>query len=85
MKHMPTDCPRYYHGFDISEAQFPSNPGEINFSVHDITKVPPPHYRHRFDMVHVRMLVGAIKESEFETVLANIMSLISKGEFPSII
>lgn len=79
MRYIPAAFPRYYRGLDISEAQFPSTPEDIDFAVQDITKPPLLQDRNRYDLVHVRMLVGAIKESDFGTVLAHLMTLLSKS------
>jgi hypothetical protein len=76
---MPAASSRYYRGLDISKAQFPSTPEDIDFAVQDITKPPLLQDQNRYDLVHVRMLVGAIKESDFGTVLSNLMTLISKS------
>ncbi|KAJ5097826.1 hypothetical protein N7532_004827 [Penicillium argentinense] len=81
MKHMPAACPRYYHGFDISDAQFPSTPEEIDFTVQDVTRPLPLQHQSRYDLVHVRMLVGAIKVSDFKTVLANLITLLKPGGY----
>ncbi|CEJ54912.1 hypothetical protein PMG11_01199 [Penicillium brasilianum] len=81
MRYMPAAFPRYYRGLDISEAQFPSTSEDIDFAVQDITKPPLLQDRNRYDLVHVRMLVGAIKESDFGTVLANLMALLKPGGY----
>jgi hypothetical protein len=73
---------RYYHGFDISSAQFPKTLFESNLelSVHDILQ--PFHKEHlgRYDLVNVRLLVGAIKETDYMTAVTNAASLLS--QFP---
>ncbi|KAJ5160377.1 uncharacterized protein N7482_007381 [Penicillium canariense] len=74
-----TQC--YYHGFDISPDQFPKNPGNIDFSVHDITKPFPEEHRNRYDLVHVRLLVAAIEESEYKVAISNIYAILKPGGF----
>lgn len=69
---------RYYYGFDISPDQFPADSGQIQFSVHDITKPFPKEYLNRYDLVHVRLLVAAIDESDYQAVIANVQSILSK-------
>ena len=77
MDKMPINGTRYYHGFDISTDQFPSDPGNIHYSVQDILK--PFHAEHlsRYDLVHVRFLVGAIREADYTPVVVNLLSLLS--------
>lgn len=70
---------RYYHGFDISPAQFPTDSGSIHFSVHDITKPFPPEHLNRYDLVHVRLLVAAIDESDYQAAILNVQSILSKS------
>ena len=68
---------RYYHGFDISPEQFPKEPGVIAFSVHDITKPSPKEHWNRYDLVHVRLLVVALEESEYRAAVANVHAILS--------
>lgn len=71
---------RYYHGFDISPAQFPSDSsGPIRFSVHDITKPFPAEHLSRYDLVHVRLLVAAIDESDYQAAITNVKAILSKS------
>lgn len=74
-----TQVQRYYHGFDISSAQFPTDSGPIQFSVHDITKPFPAEHLNRYDLVHVRLLVVAINESDYQAAIANVQSILSKS------
>lgn len=67
----------YYHGFDISADQFPEKPGSIQFSVHDITLPFPKEHWNRYDMVHVRLLVAALEESEYKTAVLNLSAILS--------
>lgn len=75
-----TKC--YYHGFDISPEQFPKEPGNIVFSVHDITKPFPKEHWNRYDLVHVRLLVVALEESEYRAAVSNIYAILSMS-FPT--
>ncbi|KAF9883356.1 hypothetical protein FE257_003572 [Aspergillus nanangensis] len=74
-----TSC--YYHGFDISADQFPKSPGNIEFSVQDITLPFPKEHWNRYDMVHVRLLVVALEESDYKTAISNISSILKPGGF----
>lgn len=69
--------PVYYHGFDISSQQFPKMQENIQFSVHDITKPFPEEHLGRYDLVHVRLLVAAIDESDYKLAVANIDAILS--------
>ncbi|KAF5856605.1 hypothetical protein ETB97_007105 [Aspergillus alliaceus] len=74
---------RYYHGFDISPQQFPDSPGKIQFSVHDITMPFPKEHWNRYDLVHVRLLVAGLAESEYKAAITNIYDILSRSYFLS--
>ncbi|KAJ5370417.1 uncharacterized protein N7496_006509 [Penicillium cataractarum] len=76
-----TSAQRYYHGFDISPDQFPTDSGHVQFSVHDITKPFPKEHWNRYDLVHVRLLVAAIDESDYQAAIANIHSILKPGGY----
>ncbi|KAL2012148.1 hypothetical protein VTN00DRAFT_4866 [Thermoascus crustaceus] len=81
LKDVPTDRPRYYHGFDISPDQFPSEPGDLHFSVQDVMKPFPVEHQNRYDLVHVRLLIGALKEEDIKGVVANLATLLKPGGY----
>lgn len=72
-----SQSPVYYHGFDISSQQFPKEEENIQFSVHDITKPFPAEHLGRYDLVHVRLLIAAIDESDYKLAIANINAILS--------
>ncbi|KAL2824232.1 S-adenosyl-L-methionine-dependent methyltransferase [Aspergillus cavernicola] len=72
---------RYYHGFDISAAQFPITSEGIELSVQDVLKPFPPEHHNRYDLVHVRLLVTAIKEPELQAVVSNLRTILKPGGF----
>ncbi|KAI9372871.1 hypothetical protein BJX61DRAFT_533632 [Aspergillus egyptiacus] len=76
-------CERHFHGFDISAAQFPpTRPGErIKFSVHDLFKPFPAEHLNRYDLVHIRLLVTAFAESEFQKAVANLLTILKPGGY----
>src|SRR5258707_11642182 len=57
-----------YQGFDISGLQFPAEIpqglGQITFSEQDIVKPFPTEHLGKYDVVHVRLLVQALKEED---------------------
>ncbi|KAJ5948605.1 hypothetical protein N7454_001912 [Penicillium verhagenii] len=71
----------YYHGFDISSQQFPKKRENIQFSIHDITKPFPEEHWGRYDLVHVRLLIAAIDESDYRSAIANINAILKPGGF----
>ncbi|KAJ5672227.1 hypothetical protein N7507_001354 [Penicillium longicatenatum] len=73
--------PVYYHGFDISSQQFPKEQESIQFSIHDITKPFPEEHLGRYDLVHVRLLVAAIDESDYKLAIANINAILKPGGY----
>lgn len=76
---IPNSPPRTFHGFDISDAQFPpSTPAGIELSVHDVLKPFPPEHHNRYDLVNVRMLVAGLAEKEYATAVENLAAILSK-------
>ncbi|KAL4813917.1 hypothetical protein BDW67DRAFT_177437 [Aspergillus spinulosporus] len=73
---------RTFHGFDISAAQFPGSPPEdVSFSCQDILKPFPPEHHRKYDLVHVRLLVTAFPENEYETAVRNLVEILKPGGF----
>ncbi|EEA28391.1 hypothetical protein TMatcc_003278 [Talaromyces marneffei ATCC 18224] len=77
----PSKNKRYYHGFDISDEQFPKDRGDgsIQFSLQNILEPFPSEHHGRYDLVHVRLLVAALKEPEYKQAVANIATLLKPG------
>jgi hypothetical protein len=76
-----TEEPRLFHGFDISDAQFPAVQDQgFKFTVHDALQPFPPGEHGRYDLVHVRLLIAALKEDEYARAAANLLSLLSRSE-----
>ncbi|KAL4992963.1 S-adenosyl-L-methionine-dependent methyltransferase [Aspergillus recurvatus] len=75
------DSPRYFHGFDISPAQFPPAPEGIEFTVQDIFKPFSVEHHNRYDLVNVRLLVTAFPESEFEKAVKNLLTILKPGGY----
>lgn len=65
-------------GFDISDAHFPSAPREnMTFVKHDMLKPFPQEYRGTFDLVHLRLMVLALKKNQIATAAENAAALLS--------
>lgn len=76
----PVQERRLFHGFDISDAQFPSaHDDEFMFTVHDVLQPFPLSEHGRYDLVHVRLLMAALKEEDYGQVASNLHSLLSKS------
>ncbi|KAL3478738.1 hypothetical protein BJX99DRAFT_269006 [Aspergillus californicus] len=78
--------PQYYiHGFDISSAQFQHVPTqketEIHLSVHNCLEPFPSEHHGRYDFVHVRLLLGALKIEEYEHALKNILDILKPNGY----
>ncbi|RHZ53460.1 hypothetical protein CDV55_103603 [Aspergillus turcosus] len=74
------------HGFDISPAQFPFSSlkaprHEIKLSVQDILQPFPKEHLGRYDLVHVRLLVGAMKEVDYPAAVRNLYDLLKPGGY----
>ncbi|KAL4981726.1 hypothetical protein BDW68DRAFT_171972 [Aspergillus falconensis] len=75
------ESPRYFHGFDISSAQFPPASEGIEFTVQDIFKPFPVEHHNRYDLINVRLLVTAFPESEFGKVVQNLLTILKPGGY----
>jgi hypothetical protein len=49
----------------------------LHFSVHNVFEPFPPEHLNRFDLVHISLLAGGLKEADFKTVSDNVLSLLS--------
>ncbi|KAL4739677.1 S-adenosyl-L-methionine-dependent methyltransferase [Aspergillus similis] len=79
---VPSQEHRTFHGFDISAAQFPGSPPEgVSFSCQDILKPFPPEHHGKYDLVHVRLLVTAFPETEYDTAVRNLVEILKPGGF----
>ncbi|KAL5001146.1 S-adenosyl-L-methionine-dependent methyltransferase [Aspergillus recurvatus] len=79
---VPNKEHRTFHGFDISAAQFPDPPPkDVSFSCQDILKPFPPEHHGRYDLVHVRLLVTAFPEKDYETAVRNLVEILKPGGF----
>ncbi|KAL4898973.1 hypothetical protein BDW74DRAFT_184162 [Aspergillus multicolor] len=72
---------RYFHGFDISAAQFPPAPEGIQLSVHDVFQPFPAEHHNRYDLVNVRLLVTAFPESEYQKAVNNLLTILKPGGY----
>ncbi|KAK4067256.1 uncharacterized protein Triagg1_7699 [Trichoderma aggressivum f. europaeum] len=69
-------------GVDISNAHFPLDKhSNIEFITHDILQPFPEEFHGRFDLVHVRLLVLALKREEIPTAAKNAAILLKKGGY----
>ena len=64
-------------GFDISSSKYPSaNEDGVDLVVYDFTKRFPKEYHGVFDVVHLRLLVYAIREVDVVRVVENVTELL---------
>lgn len=71
-------------GFDISAAQFPNRawlPENISLATLDITAPIPEEYRGRFDIVHVGLLVMAVRNNDPAALIRGLVDLLSTHPF----
>lgn len=70
-------------GFDITSDKFSKeNERGVELVVHDITKTFDTKWHGMFDIVHLRLLVYAIREADVGKVVENIRNLLSGFNFP---
>ncbi|KAL5360454.1 hypothetical protein BJX96DRAFT_175311 [Aspergillus floccosus] len=78
------NAPLYLHGFDISSSQFPfykdiTPTSELYLSVQDARLRFPEEHRGRYDLVHLRLLVGAFQEEDYVRTMRNVYELLKPG------
>ena len=71
-----------YTGFDISAKHFPrvQKPG-MAFHEYDILQPFPAKFHNRYDLVHIRLLVLALRENQFEVAVTNVVALLKQGGY----
>jgi hypothetical protein len=73
---------REYTGFDISNKYLPPSPQQgVAFHEHDILQPFPKELYNQYDLVHIRLLVLALRKDQFETAVANVAALAKPGGY----
>lgn len=73
-----------YIGLDINESQFPPKdtlPDYVTLQVLDATAAVPEEYVGAFDIVHIRLLVPAVRGNDPRPILHNAMTMLKPGGF----
>ena len=67
-------------GFDLSSDQFPAggNDTDAEFVVHNVMEPFPVRYHGKFDLIHIRLLVAALRPQDLQGVILNISELLRK-------
>lgn len=68
-------------GLDISDEQYPpawTVPTNVSLDVWNFFDAVPDKYVGRFDVVHVRLIVGALIKKDKRPVVKNLVKLLSK-------
>lgn len=67
-------------GSDISADQFTERPNSrCKFGVLDVQKPTPKELHGKFDLVHIRMLLGGLTTPDWSIVAANVFQLLKPG------
>ncbi|KAI1258516.1 S-adenosyl-L-methionine-dependent methyltransferase [Xylariaceae sp. FL1019] len=73
-----------YEGFDISDALFPPRddlPSNVTLSTLDLKKPFPEHMHGQYDLVHLRLLVAAMRPEDWEPAVQNIFRILRPGGY----
>ena len=75
-----------FHGFDVSDAQVPSTvglPENVTFSILNASHSSniPSEFHEAFDIVHVRLIIGAVPEPTPISFLHSFLTLLRHGGF----
>jgi hypothetical protein len=76
----PSEVHRRFDGFDISTAKFPKD-GKGCYALQDVLKPFPSQYHGLYDLVHVRLLLAAIKSDQYLETVRNLMALLKPGGY----
>ena len=73
------------HACDIDLGKFPpsarlSKKGVKGFQ-HDVTRPFPEEMRHRFDLIHMSILIGALSSKQWEVAIRNLRDALSMSSF----
>lgn len=83
LRDLARGCPSTwsFHGFDISDAQFPKNGTEdgIKYEQLNITESIPERLQGQFDVVHLRLLVCGLVDHQWEQAARNVLQLLRPG------
>ncbi|KAI0817140.1 hypothetical protein GGR55DRAFT_619205 [Xylaria sp. FL0064] len=78
-------CPEaLMEGFDISSALYPPQntlPSTISLSVLDVKQPFPEHMHEQYDLVHVRLLVTAMRPDDWEPTVRNLSRILRPGGY----
>ncbi|KAI0153220.1 S-adenosyl-L-methionine-dependent methyltransferase [Xylariaceae sp. FL1272] len=73
-----------FEGFDISDELFPprdSLPSGVTLSTLDLKKPFPEHMHGQYDLVHLRLLVAAMRQEDWEPAVRNIFQILRPGGY----
>ncbi|KAK2773606.1 methyltransferase domain-containing protein [Colletotrichum kahawae] len=78
-QHLPSDAELF--GFDFDAVKFPvsTTSSNVKFKQQDVLQEFPAELQGTFDLVHVRLLLIAMKASDFETATKNLFQLLNPG------
>ncbi|KAK0117928.1 hypothetical protein ONS95_012240 [Cadophora gregata] len=77
-----SDGSRQYVGFDISRDLFPSSyDSSFSYVQHNALCPFPDEHLGKYDLVHARFLIAALKEDEIRIALENVLELLAPGGY----
>ncbi|KAI0870890.1 S-adenosyl-L-methionine-dependent methyltransferase [Hypoxylon argillaceum] len=80
----PTVPDAFLEGFDISPALFPSRstlPPRVSLAVLDLKQPFPENMHGKYDLVHLRILVAAMRPGDWEPAVRNTMRILRPGGY----
>ncbi|KAI4211028.1 MAG: hypothetical protein LQ351_006148 [Letrouitia transgressa] len=66
-------------GYDISDAMFPSDCPNVNFTVANLKEPSPVSLHGLYDLIHVRWLTAAMNPEDWELCVQNLIPLLKPG------
>lgn len=69
-----------FAGFDVSPTRFPAaTPSNLSFETLDMYGPIPQKLHNAFDVVHIRLVSGAIRDADPTPVLENVLQMLKPG------
>ncbi|TVY73151.1 N-methyltransferase sirN, partial [Lachnellula suecica] len=73
---------REFDGFDISDNFFPKTPpASFRFIKQNILTPFPKEFHGRYDFIHLRLLLAALKKEQIPTAVQNVIQLLAPGGY----
>lgn len=71
-------CLEAHDNFFPAKQEWPDN---VKFEVWDVNEPPPKHYERYFDVVNIRLVIAAVRDSNPRPIVQNVLKLLKPGGY----